>query len=76
MQINIDRILQELPAIHDVTHRIETSFESLSGVAEHVSVLPDIDGKLTTLYEELIPAIPALRALQVITNVSTFSSPN
>lgn len=73
MQINIDKILKELPTIHDATHRVETSFESLSGVAKDVSVLPNIDGKVSTLCEELIPAF---RALQVITEVSTFSSQN
>ncbi len=73
MQTNMDRIVTELPAIHDVTHRVETSFETLSGVAKNVSVLPNIDVKVTTLYEELIPAF---RALQVTTDVSTFSPQN
>lgn len=73
MQINIDTIVKDLPAMHDATHRVETSLKNLSGIAGNVSVLPNIDGKVTTLYEELIPAF---RALQVIPDVSNLPSQN
>ena len=68
VQVNVDRVREELPAIHDAAHRVETALEILPGVAEDVSVLPDMDIKVTALCEELIPAV---RALQVIPDIST-----
>ena len=68
--MNVDRIVNELPALHDAAHRLDNAFENLSGIVETVSVLPNTEIQIVSLREELVPAV---RASQVIIDISTFS---
>ena len=60
MQINIDRVVEDLPVTHNAAHRMEDALTVLLGVAANFSVLPNMDTRISTLYEEVIPAVRAL----------------
>lgn len=49
-----------LQTLHSKLSRVETGLESLPDIIGNTSVIPNIDYKVTAIYDELVPAIRAL----------------